>query len=241
MRAAGQGAQLGDQERLFLCLVEQLSRPFLQVARLGELAATEPPKKAAQHWELARTIASSSLQLVESYALSLRLHGSVTALNLEPITVSSLLYDTAQALQPYARQYAVGLELEAGARLQPVLADRSVLQSALTALGQVFVLAQSESDEPAPVRLSAYRSRYGVVAGLYGQTAGLGADALRRAQQLTGKARQPLQRLVSGPAAGVFVADSLLHTLSAKLHVARYHNLTGLATTLQPSQQLQLV
>jgi hypothetical protein len=50
-----------------------------------------------------------------------------------------------------------------------------------------------------------------------------------------------LQRLVSGPAAGVFVADSLLETLSAHLHVARYHNLNGLAATLQPSQQLQLI
>jgi hypothetical protein len=39
----------------------------------------------------------------------------------------------------------------------------------------------------------------------------------------------------------VFVADSLLQTLAARLHIARYRNLTGLATTLQPSQQLQLV
>jgi len=241
MRASGQSAGLGEQERLFLCLVEQLARPFLQVARLSELAGTDDPLMAAEHWQLVQAIANSSLQLVESYALSLRLHGSVTALNLEPVTVSSLLYDTAQALQPYARQYAIGLELETGPKMQPVLADRSVLQSALTALGQVFVLSQAETEERVPVRLAAHRSRYGVVAGLYGQAPGLGADSLRRAQQLAGKARQPLQRLVSGPAAGVFVADSLLQTLSAKLHVARYRNLTGLATTLQPSQQLQLI
>jgi hypothetical protein len=111
----------------------------------------------------------------------------------------------------------------------------------MTSLGQVFVLAQAEAEDPSVVRLAAHRSRYGIVAGLYGNSSQLGADSLRRAHALQGKARQPLQRLVSGPAAGVFVADSLLQTLAARLHIARYRNLTGLATTLQPSQQLQLV
>jgi len=125
--------------------------------------------------------------------------------------------------------------------LRPILADRAVLQAAMTSLGQVFVLSQAESDVPAAVRLSAHRSRYGVVAGLYSHLPQLGADSLRRAHALQGRARQPLQRLVTGPAAGVFVADSLLRTLAARLHVARYHSLTGLATTLQPSSQLQLI
>jgi len=111
----------------------------------------------------------------------------------------------------------------------------------MTSLGQVFVLSQAEADEPSSVHLSAHRNRYGVVAGLYGCSAQLGTDSLRRAHALQGRARQPLQRLVSGSAAGVFVADSLLRTLAAHLHVARYRSLTGLATTLQPSQQLQLI
>lgn len=240
MQKSGDKAELNDQEHLFLGLAEQLSRPFLQIARLSELGASDP-KAAKEHWQLARAIADSSLQLVESYALSLRVHGQITPLKVEPITVSSLLYDTAQSLQAFAKQYGVELELEPGPRLQPVLADRTVLQAALTSLGQVFVVAQAEAEEPAPVRLGAHRSRYGIVAGLYGSSPELGADSLRRAHALKGRARQPLTRLVSGPAAGVFVADSLLQTLAARLHVARYHNLTGLAATLPPSRQLQLV
>ncbi|MEJ0073758.1 MAG: hypothetical protein WDN27_06880 [Candidatus Saccharibacteria bacterium] len=188
-----------------------------------------------------RSITSSSLQQVESYALSLRVHGKVTPLELEPVTMSSLLYETAAALEPFAKQYGVNVELDPQPRLQPIFADRMVLQSAMTSLGQVFVLAQAESDEPAAVHLSAHRSRYGIVAGLYGSSPQLGADSLRRARALQGRARQPLHRLVSGPAAGVFVADSLLGTLKAHLHVARYHSLTGLAATLTPSQQLQLI
>ncbi|HSX30746.1 MAG TPA: hypothetical protein VLE99_02415 [Candidatus Saccharimonadales bacterium] len=241
MQAKGTQAQLNGQEQLFLGLVEQLARPLQQITQLAELADGDNPSEAALRWQLARAISAASLQLVESYALSLRVQGNVTTLSLEPVTVSSLLYDTAQALQPFARQYGVELELDTGSRLQPILADRSVLQSALTSLGQVFVLSQAEAEESAPVRLSAYRSRYGIVAGLYGRSAQLGADSLRRARALSGRAREPLQRLVSGPAAGVFVADSLLGTLAARLHVARYHSLTGLAATLTPSQQLQLI
>ena len=234
-------AGLNEQEQLFLGLAEQMARPFLQVAQLAELAATDTPEVAAERWKMVRAIADSSLQLVEGYSLSLRVHGKVTPLNLEPVTVSSLLYDTAQDLQAFAHQYGVELQLDTGPRVQPIMADRTVLRSAMNSLGQVFVMSQAESDDPAAVRLAAHRSRYGVVAGLYGHSPQLGADSLRRAHALQGKARQPLHRLVSGPAAGVFVADSLLRTLAARLHVARYRSLNGLAVTLKASQQLQLV
>jgi hypothetical protein len=239
MQRMGQAAQLNSQEQLFLGLAEQLSRPFLQISRLAEIAATG--SSASLDWQAVQAIASSSLNLVESYALSLRIQGKLTPLELEPVTVSSLLYDTLQALSPYAKQYGVELELDTGPRLGPILADRNILQSALQNLGQVFIVAGAEAEKPQPVRLAAHRGRYGVVAGLYGSEQGLSVDSLRRAHALQGSARQPLQRLVSGPAAGVFVADSLLQTLSARLHIARYHKLSGLAATLQPSQQLQFV
>jgi len=236
-----QSVRLSEQERLFLGLTEQLARPLLQVSRLSELASTDDSVRSAAHWQTIRTIADTSLQLVESYALSLRVHGEILPLEIEPVTISSLLYDTAEALSPLAGQYKVKLELETGPRVYPIMADRKILKSAMTSLGQVFVAAQGESNADGVVRLAAHRSRHGMVAGLYGGMPQLGAESLRRAHAMQGAARQPLHRLVSGPAAGVFVADSLLQTLAARLHVARYHNQTGLAATLKPSQQLQLV
>lgn len=241
MQQVGEGAQLNDQEKLFLGLAEQLARPLLTVAHLSELATTDDLQLSLDRWQTVQAIIESSLHLIDSYSLSLRVHGKVTALTLEPVTVSSLLYDTALTLAPYARQYGVTLELDTGPKMQPILADRDVLQSAMTSLGQVFVAAQAEAGTSSPVRLSAHKSRYGIVAGLYSSSAQLGTDSLRRARAVQGRARQPLQQLVSGPAAGVFVADSLLQTLAARLHVARYRSLTGLAATLQPSKQLQLV
>jgi hypothetical protein len=240
MRQVGDGAQLNSQERLFLSLAEQMSRPLLTVAHVSELAVDDD-STASDQWQTVRTIVNASLQLVESYALSLRVQGRLTPLAPEPITISSLLYDTAERLVPLARQYAVEVELDTGPRVQPILADRMVLQSAFESLGQVFLASQAEAGYQSPIRLSAHRSRFGVVAGFYAGSTLLGVDSLRRARAVHGQARQPMQHLVSGPAAGVFVADSLLHALAARLHVARYHGMTGLAATLQPSQQLQLM
>lgn len=230
---------MSAQEQLLLSVVEQVKVPFVQIARLSELASS--CQNDAEAWQTVQAMANSALGLVESYALSLRLQGKLTPLELEPITVSSLLYDAAHELEPYAQQYHVELELDAGPKQLPIIGDRTVLKSALTSLGYVFVEASAQLDGWAAVRLSAHRSRYGVVAGLYTGLEDFGADSLRRARAMQGRARQPLGRLSSSPAAGVFVADTLLQTLSSKLHVARYHKLTGLAATLSPSQQLQLV
>lgn len=238
---SGQNAHLNTQEQLFLGVSEQLAEPLLQIARLSELARSARPKQQAAYWQLAEAIASASLQLTESYALSLRLQGKITPLVLEPVTVSSLLYDTAQRLDAYAKQYGVALELDPSPRVQPVLADRTVLEAAMVSLGQLFVQSQAGADEHPAVVLGAHRSRYGVVAGLYGASRQLNIDSLRRAHALQGQARAPLPQLATGPAAGVFVAESLLSTLSARLHVARYRKMSGLATTLTPSRQLQLV
>jgi hypothetical protein len=240
MWQVGQRAQLNAQQRLFLSLADQLARPLLTVSRLSELASTTEAV-TAEEWRMVQAIATSSLRLIEGYTLSLRVHGKITPLQLEPVTVSSLLYDTAERLAPFAKYYGVAIELDAGTRTQPIIADRLVLQSAFESLGQVFVMSQAETEQHTPLRLSAHRGRYGMIAGCYSETGTLGADSLRRARAVQGNARQPLEQLVSGPAAGVFVADSLLQTLAARLHVARYRHMSGLAVTLQLSQQLQLV
>lgn len=229
------------EERLFLSFVEQLSRSFVQLRSVAELAGTQDAATAQMHWQTVQELSQSTLRLAESYALHLRTQGSLSDIQLEQVTISSLLYDTAQELQPFAKRYDVELRLEPGPRMLPVVADRALLRSAFAALGQVFVLAQSQADEKGVVKLAGHRSRYGVVAGLYGNLPHLGADSLRRARRLSGMAREPLHNLASGPVAGVFVADALLQSLEAKLHAARYCGMTGLAVTLDPGRQMHLI
>nr|MBP9761874.1 hypothetical protein [Candidatus Saccharibacteria bacterium] len=188
-------------------------------------------------------LSRSSLQLLESYTLTMRLHGGSAQPEQEPVAVTSLLNDTLHSLSPYAKQLSITLELDVPSRLEPIFSDRAILQSALLMLGQVFVDAQSQSepDQPAVLRLGAHRSGYGVVTGWYSQSLQLTSGALRRARKLGGWAQQPYSELVSGPATGLFIADSLLASVSTTLHVAKYHNATGLAATLPSCHQLQLV
>ena len=242
---AGQHTPAGTKytsEKLFLSLSEQLSHTFLLIAR-----SVEQPALAASDTTLETTLkrvhdlAEAATQLTEAYALSARLQQQVVTPNVEPVAISSLFYDTVQQLMPLAKQYGVELRLDDLTRLQPVVGDAQILRAVLMSLGQIFVLAAAESDTPVQVRFAAHRSRYGIVAGIYTPASELSVDAFRRAKKLYATTSQPLSRLVSGPATGVFVADTLLQSLSAKLHVARYRHLTGLAMTLPMCKQLQLV
>lgn len=229
-------------EKLFLSLSDQLSYTFLLIARSVEQSALSLDS-SAQHAMMQRVhdIAGAAAQLTEAYALGARLRQQVVAPNVEPVAVSSLFYDTAQQLAPLAKQYGVELRLDDLTRMQPVMGDAQILRAALISLGQIFVLAAAENETPLPVRFAAHRSRYGIVAGIYTPASELSVDAFRRAKRLYAATSQPLSRLTSGPATGVFVADTLLHSLSAKLHVGRYRHLTGLAVTLPMCKQLQLV
>ncbi len=242
---AGQHTSAGANytaEKLFLSLSEQLSHTFLLIARSVEQPGSAFDT-AAQQETLRRVhdIAEAATQLTEAYALSARLRQQMILPKVEPVAISSLFYEAVQELMPLAKHYGVELRLDDLTRMQPVVGDAQILRAALFSLGQIFVLAAAENDTPMPVQFAAHRSRYGIIAGIYTPASELSVDAFRRAKKLYAATSQPLSRLVSGPATGVFVADTLLQSLSTKLHVARYRHLTGLAVTLPMCKQLQLV
>ncbi|PID31005.1 hypothetical protein CSA80_02330 [Candidatus Saccharibacteria bacterium] len=237
-----QSKAFNEQEKLFVSLAEGVNHAMLQLALLSEQAGGMPTDSQSERWQAVQDISRASLQLLESYTLMMRLHGGTAEPELEPVALTSVLPETLQLLQPYAKQLHVSLEVDVPARLEPVITDRAIMQSALLSLGQVFIAAQSESgEENQVVRLGAHRSRYGVVTGWYSQRMQLTTQALRRARQLGGWTQQPYGELVSGPATGVFIADGLLSAVASTLHVARYHNASGLAATLPRCRQLQLV
>lgn len=232
---------LSDQEKLFVSLAEGVSHTMLQLARLSEAAKFLPPRRRPEQWRTVHDISSASLQLLEGYTHLLRLHGGTAEPHLEPVAITSLLHDTVHILAPYAKQHEIEIMLDMPSRLEPVVSDRAILQSALLSLGQVFISAQAETDEPGVLRLGAHRGRAGIITGWYGQGYELTAWALRRARRLHGAVHQPFHELTSGAASGVFVADGLLEAVSSGLHVARYHKVQGLAATLPMCRQLQLV
>jgi hypothetical protein len=215
--------------------------PLLQILRQAELGILTG--ETAQSLSQVRTNADVALKLVDGFLLSMRLAAEEQSeIDKESVSISSVLYDTAEQLHPIAKLYGVELELSVGGKYGPVTAHREGLQSALVSLGYALIEALPATDAPQlKLQLAAHRCRYGIVAGLYADVDRLTTEALRQGRRLQGSARQPLPALSHCGGAGVFVADAILNAIGARLKVSHHHNRSGLGAVLQPNAQLQLI
>jgi len=237
-----------DFGRLFLAMAEELKLPLQHIARTAELQASVQSHAAVSEALLdnlrdMQQSADMSLQLLDSYLLSLRLSLDPDArLSLEPVSVSAVLHDTAQELRYVASQYGVRLRLHVQGRYEPVMAHRQALQAALVSLGYAVIEALPASGmKQMDLQLATHRTKQGIVAGLYGELDNLTPQNLRRGRELYGHVRQPLVGILAGSAAGVFVAEAILAAMASRLRVGRYQKMPGFAVTLPASEQLQLV
>jgi hypothetical protein len=226
------------QERLLRALAEQLKVPLMQIARGAELAQYAGDQPA--HLSAIEYTADMALRLIDGYLLSVMLQAQ-PSLELEPVSMSAVLQDVAHQLATMARQYGCELEVSLSGKYEPVMGHRLALEAAYTSLGYAFIEALPPSNREHKVLLALHRSGQGLVAGVFGDQPNWGADVYRRGRVLYGQARQSLPGLSAGSGAGVFVANSLLETMSAPLRLARHHAFGGLAATMSPSKQLQLI
>lgn len=225
-------------QQLLLSVAEELKLPLMQIARQAEQGRLT----GQTDLQTIQSTADSALRLLDNYALGVQLALNPEPLDLEAVSVSSVLYDTGQQLTTLARNYGVDLELGIGGRFETVYAHRQGLQAALVSLGAALIEALPAQDTTQlRLHLATHRSRYGIVAGLYADTPQLSRQALSRGRQLLRTSRQPLTGLTHTSAAGIFVADTILKAMNLHLMTSRHHRLYGLATVLQPNHQLQLV
>lgn len=225
------------EERLLRALAEQLKAPFLQIARTSELAQITEVPEALNNIEYT---ADMALRIIDSYLLSVRLQ-ALPVLDLEPVSVSAVLQDTAQRLNMLARQYDCDLTIKISGKYGPVMAHRQSLEAAYVSLGYAFIESMPASERRHEVVLELHKNRSGVVAGVFANHPGLTAEMFHRAKALYGTAQQGIPSVSSTSGAGVFIADTLLKTMASPLRMTRYRSMAGLASTLMPSQQLQLV
>ena len=227
-------------QQLLLSLAEQLKLPLLQIARRAELELMQPQEGGLND---IRVVADSALKLLDSYVMGVKMATEEAHFfEAEPVSISSVLYDAAAELAPLARAYDVRLDLQIDGKYGPVIANRRGLQAALVSLGFALIEALPALESPQlRLQLSAHRCRYGIVAGLYSDAQQITTDALRQGRRLYGRARQPLTSLSPGSAAGVFVADALLHGMHSTLTASKHRKLYGLGAVLQPNPQMQLV
>lgn len=224
-------------ERLLRALAEQLKVPILQIARSAELAQSTEVGDAFRTIEYT---ADMTVRLIDSYLLSVQLQ-ALPVLELEPVSASAVLQDTASRLDLLAKQYDCELQVDLGGKYGPVMAHRQSLEAAYAALAYSFIEAVPTSSTRHRVVLGAYKNPRGLTVGIFGDRPSMSAAAFKRAQSLYGTTAQGMPDLSAGSGAGIFVAESILRSMSAPLKVARRNHLTGLAATLLPSKQLQLI
>ena len=235
--------------RLLESIAEQLKLPLAVIARQAELSDVEGAITPEDLQVIVRQ-AAMAVGLVDNYLLGLQLAEGQVELALEPLSAAAVLTDVAHELDSFAKQYGVHLALHIAGRYEPVVAHRRTLRAALTSLGYELIAAQaahqagSEFDGKTPgarLTLASHRTSQGIVVGMYGDYEILSESRWRSALALCGRAHQPFGALVSGSAAGLFVAEALLEAMAARLRVGRFQNQRGMAVTLQPSCQLRLV
>jgi len=233
MNRADDDRSLSSENRLLLVLAEELKLPLLHVSQQTELyeqthgISLDGIHASTQH----------ALLLIDSYVTLHTLRQQ--RLELEPVSVSSVLYETARVLQPLAAQYHCKIALQIDGRYGPVMSHRAALSAALVSMGTALITAVKQPDQQ--VTLGVHRAQHNIVAGVFSSTKGLGDKVLQQGRALYGRARQPLQSFTPHPAAGVFIADDLLEMAGTQLRVAQHKNQRGLATMLEPSRQLALV
>src|SRR5438105_6004716 len=91
-----QGVAPALSEQLLLSIAEQLKLPLLQIARRAELSLVEQTTDGLQEMQ---TSADMAIRLLDNYLFGARLAlESDYQLQMEPVTISSVLYDTGQQL-----------------------------------------------------------------------------------------------------------------------------------------------
>lgn len=228
-----------ENDRLFKILIEQLKLPFLHIARQTEAAKYGTMTDYAD----INSIAEMSIKLIDSYLLTSG-ESDQTSLELEPVSLSSVLNSAAENLTSLAKVYDCDVELHLGGKYAPVMSRNDKLEAAITMLGYSFIesnLANSPNRKRGRVILSGYRTSHGLVAGVFSPEVEITNENFQHSINNFRSTKQAIPEMSHSTGAGIFIADSILRDLTTKLRVAHYKRISGLAATLIPSQQLQLV
>lgn len=213
--------------------------PLMYIARQAEYYRTEETVSPLIFNDM-QTNADMALRLVDSYILGIDLLTRQLPLQLEPVSISATLYDVAHDLTPLLRQRNTELQLVLAGKYGEVMAHRQGLISALYNVGSVLSEIEAPESGKHTIKIVAHRSINGIIAGMYmdGKTP---APSLSRGRTLRGGVRQPFSDATAQGGAGIFVADAIFASMNTRLRFGRFKGNHGLAATLQPNKQLQLI
>ena len=223
--------------RLMRALAEELRLPLLQIARKSELARLNADVNQIK--EISVT-ADAALMLVDSYLFSTQVLLGQQQLDLEPVSISAMMYDTAQYLKNMARLYDCDIDIDIRGKSGLIMAHPRGLQAAFTSLAYSFINANTDGSKQRIV-LQAHKTRGGISAGVLTTNKDIPKDSLSIARKLFGSARSPMGNFTHNSGAGIYVADSLFSLMSTQLKVTKQKSSVGLTAILLPSHQLALL
>ncbi len=230
-------AELARQKSVLAALSNDLMLPFLQIKTNLESAGDI----SLENKDAMLVSMEAGLQLIEAYRLALM---GGHNLDLEPVAVGAVLQDVAHQLYPYAKHYSTEVEVDISGKLAPVLAHKPSLAAALQVLGTSIIRGQSAAADKdrQSLLLGAHRSANNfITTGVFSSLEGFSSQTLRNAHRMAGRARQPVAGLPLGSAAGVLIADMLCASMWQPLRAAAHHKMSGLATSIPATKQLNFI
>ena len=231
-----------DYQQLLRSVAEELKLPLLQIARTAELGYLSGGAGTVnKHLKNIEEGADAAIRLLDSYLLGLQLVDGQQILALEPVSLASIMVDSAHQLSITAKQYGVKLELAFSGRQKLIMGNARALQAAFTSLGSSIIVSQPHSEKDSVVTMAAYPGKNRMIGGIFGAQQTMTNKAWERSRLLYGRSRQPVVNVSSSTATGIFVADKIFQAMSANLHPSKHLNCSGLAASLNLSSQLHFV
>ena len=219
-------------DRTLRALAFELKNPLINIARLAELNDEDTSSQMQQ-------IAEQALTLIDGYLLNAQTEYGQTMLELEPVSLGSVLYDVSNRLRPQARQHNTSLVLEDRSH-ELVMTHRSALTSVLSVFGSTLI-GYGEAAEHREIFMRGYKTRAGKIGiGLFSDIK-MTQDDLRSALELQGKAHMPLSRVNGNLHVSLSIAEGLCKAIGGAITVKHMGRLSGLATELPRSEQLAFV
>ncbi len=224
--------------RLFLSLTEQFKSSLVKISKTVESSMIT----GIDNSSLIKNESDYMIELIRAYNFGVHLTLNGNELDIEAVSISSILYKTAQNLRKIAINYGVNVDLNFSGKHNLVLSNSEGLEASLMSLGIALIEAlPGHNNNKLNIHLATHRCRYGIVAGIYIEDEFLTNDTLKKGRNLYGKVRQPLTNLSHSASAGVFIADNILSSLNLKLKTSHHKKLYGLGVVLSPISQLELI
>lgn len=235
--------QADDTTTLLRAVAEELKSPLLYIARQSELGRQQE-SIALETLRDMQSNADAALRLVDSYLLGLDIAQTNLELELEPVSLSSLLFDVNHLVRPLFAQHGLDIELALAGRYGQVAAHREAFTAAFMCMSGAIAGAIDVSDDNdkahRTVTIAVHRTPAGIVAGLYTPLLSRSLQLQPAHKPTTSRTSLPFGTSLSG-GAGILVADQLFKAMNLRLRNSHFRGERGLAVTLQPSQQMRFV